>query len=130
MARKRITAGALLPVLAAAAFGVLQWSRAGTLTAEAAAEVLDAHSSYHAGPQIQTPHFTTSVHFRYTVAGQIYERTQTEDGDFAHSFAPDKAAKACYDPAEPQVAEIVPARRTCPPRYRPWDERVWEPGLR
>lgn len=130
MTRKRITTGALLPLLAAAIFGALQWSHAGTLTAVAGAQVLDAHTSYHAGPQITTAHFTTSVHYRYTVAGQTYERTQTEDGDFARSFAPGKAAKACYDPTNPRAAEVIPAKRACPPRFRPWDDRVWEPGLR
>lgn len=124
--RRGATAGALFTLVFGALFAAWEVQRAATLTATTTAEILSSRSSYHAGPNIERPHHTTAVRFRYVVDGRTIEKVQTEEGAYDGVFPEGQPAKVCYKPAQPEVADVIPLRGNCPPLYRLWTRHPWQ----
>ena len=108
--------GALLMSCVGSAFGLYQWDRQTSLTAEAPAEVLRI---FQEGTR-QGGNYRYTVDYRYAVGGQTYQSSFIKRGcnkgptDIRPDFTVGQPAKVCYNPQRPSVSEPFPTDYRCP----------------
>ncbi|MDQ4122163.1 MAG: DUF3592 domain-containing protein [Acidobacteriota bacterium] len=60
-----------------------------------------------------TTTYETDITYRYTVNGQVYNGETEKDGDLTGRFRTGTTAKVCYNPAQPDEADVFETGHRC-----------------